>query len=56
MSEIYEFAKYVDVLFLFFLIYGLVVNLLATGIVELLSWLRKKWRAHKEKKQADTKQ
>ena len=45
-----------SVLFLFFLIYGLVISLLATGIVELLSWLRKKWKARKEKKQAGTKQ
>lgn len=56
MSEVYEFAKYVDVLVLFFLIYGLIINFLVTGIMELFSWIHKKWKIRSKKHKADSEQ
>lgn len=43
MSGFYEFAKYVDVLVLFFFIYAGFISLLSSGIAKFLIWFQKKW-------------
>ena len=52
MTSLYEFAKQVDVLVVFFLIYGFVISTISTAIVDFIRWCRKKWKAHKDKKNA----
>lgn len=45
MSDLYEFAKQVDVLVLFFFLYGAFFSLLGAGIAKFLTWFQKKWDA-----------
>lgn len=45
MTDLYEFAKYVDVFVLFFFLYGALISLLGTGIAKFLTWFQKKWDA-----------
>ncbi len=52
MMTFYEFAKQVDVLVMFFLIYGFSVSMISSAIVSFIRWCRKKWKTHKEKKTA----
>lgn len=55
MTSLYEFAKQVDVLVVFFLIYGFTVSMISSAIVSFIRWCRKKWKAHKEKNNAASK-
>lgn len=43
MNELYEFAKTVDVIAVFFILYGIVLGLISYGLSELLQWFGKKW-------------
>ena len=55
MTSLYEFAKHVDVLVVFFLIYGLTVSMISSAIVSFIRLCGKKWKAHKEKNNAASK-
>ena len=55
MTSLYEFAKQVDVLVVFFLVYGLTVSMISSAIVSFIRWCGKKWKAHKEKKKVSSK-
>lgn len=55
MTSLYEFAKHVDVLVLFFLIYGFTVSMISSAIVSFIRWCGKRWKAHKEKRKAASK-
>ena len=55
MTSLYEFAKQVDVLVVFFLIYGFTVSMISSAIVSFIRWCGKKWKAHKEKNHAASK-
>ena len=55
MISLYEFAKQVDVLVVFFLIYGLTVSMISSAIVSFIRLCGKKWKAHKEKNNAASK-
>jgi len=50
MTTFYEFAKQVDVLVMFFLIYGFTVSMISSAIVSFIRWCRKEWKTHKAKK------
>lgn len=45
MSDLYEFAKQVDVLVLFFFLYAAFCSFLGAGIAKFLTWFQKKWDA-----------
>lgn len=55
MTSLYEFAKQVDVLVVFFLIYGLTVSMISSAIVSFIRWCGKKWKAHKGKRKTASK-
>lgn len=55
MTSLYEFAKHVDVLVVFFLIYGLTVSMISSAIVSFIRWCGKRWKAYKEKRKAASK-
>ena len=55
MTSLYELAKQVDVLVVFFIIYGLTVSMISSAIVSFIRWCGKKWKAHKEKKKVASK-
>ena len=55
MTSLYELAKQVDVLVVFFLVYGLTVSMISSAIVSFIRWCGKKWTAHKEKNNAASK-
>ena len=55
MTSLYEFAKQVDVLVVFFLIYVFSVSMISSAIVSFIRWCGKKWKAHKEKKKVASK-
>ena len=44
MTSLYEFAKQVDVLVAFFLIYGFSVSMISSAIVSFIRWCGKKWK------------
>ena len=52
MTSLYEFAKQVDVLVVFFLIYGFIISTISSAIVDFIRWCGKKWKARKEKNNA----
>lgn len=45
MSELYEFAKNVDILFVFFIIYGMTIGTISYGVCSFACWFGKKWDA-----------
>jgi len=53
MNELYEFAKQVDAIVIFFLIYGLVIGGFVNMLMECLHWGWKKWNAFREKKKKE---
>lgn len=55
MTSLYEFAKQVDVLVVFFLIYGFIISMISSAIVDFIRWCGKKWKARKEKNNAASK-
>ncbi len=55
MTSLYEFAKQVDVLVVFFLIYGFIISMISSAIVDFIRWCGKKWEARKEKNNAASK-
>ena len=55
MTSFYEFAKQVDVLVVFFLIYGFIISTISSAIVDFIRWCGKKWKARKEKNNAVSK-
>ena len=55
MTSLYEFAKQVDVLVVFFLIYVFSVSMISSAIVSFIRWCGKKWKARKEKRNAASK-
>ena len=55
MTSFYEFAKQVDVLVVFFLIYGFIISMISSAIVDFIHWCGKKWKARKEKNNAVSK-
>lgn len=50
--ELYEFAKLVDVIAVFTLIYGLGLGALVNCIIELVHWHTEKVKKHRELKKA----
>ena len=54
MTSLYEFAKQVDVLVVFFLIYGLTVSMISSAIVSFIRWCGKKWNVRRRKKRRET--
>ncbi|MDK2942249.1 MAG: hypothetical protein PWP56_1762 [Acetobacterium sp.] len=50
MNELYEFAKQVDVFFIFAIIYVLVVNTIGSLIMGIIHWIKKQRKKLKEKK------
>ena len=45
MTDLYEFAKQVDVLVLFFVLYAAFSSFLGAGIAKVLTRFQKKWDA-----------
>ena len=56
MTELYEFAKQVDVIAIFFILYGLAIGSLAHLFSEFLHWCWTKFKKHREKKRQEAKQ
>ena len=56
MTELYEFAKQVDVIAIFFILYGLAIGSIAYWISEFLHWCWTKFNKHREKKRQEAKQ
>lgn len=50
MTELYEFAKQVDVIAVFFILYGLAISGIAYWISEFLHWCWTKFKKRREKK------
>ena len=56
MTELYEFAKQVDVIAIFFILYGLAIGSITYWISEFLHWCWTKFKKHREKKRQEAKQ
>ena len=56
MTELYEFAKQVDVIAIFFILYGLAISGIAYWISEFLHWCWTKFKKHRGKKRQAAKQ
>lgn len=56
MTELYEFAKQVDVIAVFFILYGLAISGIAYWISEFLHWCLTKFKKRREKKRQAAKQ
>lgn len=53
MTELYELAKYVDAIVLFFVIYAFAIRLIAFAVVRTIRWWDKTWDALWEKHSSD---
>lgn len=56
MTELYEFAKQVDVIVIFIILYGLGIGSIVYWITDFLNWCWKKVKQHWEKKRQASKQ
>ena len=56
MTELYEFAKQVDVIAIFFIRYGLAFGSIAYCISEFLHWGWTKFKKHRDKTRQEAKQ
>ena len=56
MTELYEFAKQVDVIAIFFILSGVAIGCIAYWISVFLQWCWTKFKKHREKKRQEAKQ
>ena len=56
MTELYEFAKQVDVIVIFILLYGFAIGSIVYWITDFLHWCWTKFKKRREKKRQAAKQ
>lgn len=56
MTEFYEFAKQVDVITIFFILYGFAIGGIVYWITDFLHWCWTKFKKHRKKKRQAAKQ
>ena len=54
--ELYEFAKQFDMIVIFIVFYGFGIGSLVYWIMDFLHWCFKKWKQHRDKKNAVVKE